>query len=933
MRLQLSLSPVFLFLVLFCCSIKLNAQRVINVQPDGINDVLVLKNAIATAKTYVGEAVTIKLGGGTYHLHRNQATALKYYISNTLDYSVSQTNIKNIGIHISGATHLTIDGEGAKLITHGEITSIVVDMSQDITLKNFSVDAADPTLTEMTVESINGNTVIYKAHTTSNFTISGTTLRWAGEYGWSFTGGPCQLYDPVRDITWRVGAPTANATTMTDLGNKRLSITYSTLPAVKVGYTYQMRDGVRDQVAGFVHKSSNVTFNAVNYYFMGNFGIVCQYSDNLNFLACKFAPEVGSGRTNAGFADFLQVSGCKGLLKVEDSYFSGAHDDPINVHGTYLKIQSYNSANQVKVKFMHGQSWGFDAFFVGDSIEFVDVASMMSIQTAKITAVTRNDDLNITLTFDQAIDVAAFQAKTSGVVVENITWTPEVEIRRNYFSRIPTRGILLTTRRRSVIEDNTFFRMQMAGVYISGDAASWYESGKVADVTIRNNKFIECGSPVIYFDPTNSVNNGYVHSNIKIDNNTFQIASGAALGGKSVDKIAFTNNTIVASGTATADSYANLSNSGVITKSGNIKLQPGTIVLTGLSVNASSSLSTNDKSLAIDGNNVSSWKPTTDDLQRWWELDLGKFYCLNRMLITFPQSGIWKYKIDVSGDKTNWTKVIDQSSNVFTVTSHSNTGNLGMNVRYVRITFSSNLAGIAEINLFGEPSLPEKNKLLNGTVIGTTGSWNNDAAATRDAVFDFNTNTYFDAPSGTAWAGLDLGDGAMVRIDSIRFAPRAGHNGRMVGGTFEISNSPSFTSSTILYTVSASPADGYTLISINNPASGRYVRYSGPANGFGNISEVEFYGTQIQTGIEDINSAKLKPSLQYLASNKMLLVHMPNTIEKNYTLTIYDVTGSVLMQQKLANELEQINCSHLNKAIVLVKLTNHFHEFSYKIAL
>lgn len=543
------------------------------------------------------------------------------------------------------------------------------------------------------------------------------------------------MYDPMQDITWRVAYPTTNATTVTDLGNQRVKVTYSAPPFVKVGWTYQMRDAVRDQVAGFIHKSKNIVFDHINYYFLGNFGIVCQYSDNLSFLNCHLAPQPGSGRTNAGFADFLQVSGCKGLLKVEDSYFSGAHDDPINVHGTYLKIQNYPSTNQVSVKFMHSQSWGFDAFFVGDSIEFVDVASMLSIQQAKITAVTRVDDRDIILTFDSPIDVAAFQAKTSGVVVENITWTPEVEIRRNYFSRIPTRGILLTTRRRSVIEDNTFFRMQMPGIYVSGDAASWYESGKVQNLTIRNNKFIECGSPTISFDPTNSVNSGYVHSNVVVDGNTFTITSGNAVGGKSVNNLTFTNNTIISTGSVSADNYCSVSNSSNVVKSGNKKIQPGYFPLVCATTNSSSSAASHDKSLAVDENASTYWSSDLGDAAKWWSVDLGKLLSIYGLKLTFPFSSAWKYIIEVSADNVVWTKVIDQSDNSTPVLSHYNTGELGRNIRYVRITFNSSEAALSELSVFGTENSAVKTNILTGTVIGTTGSYGNDPSSTKDAVF------------------------------------------------------------------------------------------------------------------------------------------------------------------------------------------------------
>lgn len=525
-----------------------------------------------------GQPVTIRLGGGIYHFHRPQATAKKYFISNTMSWNSGTDNIKNIGILIKDAQKITIDGEGAKIITHGEISSIVVDNSQDIVLKNITIDAADPSVTEMTVESVSGNTVIYNVHPTSNYSVSNNVLTWFGEYGWKFTGGGVapQVYDPAQDATWRGANPFSNVVSVTDLGNKRLQVIYSPVAEdIKTGRTFQMRDAVRDQVAGFILKSKNITYDNVTMNFMGNFGIVCQYSDTLSFLNCRFAPDETSGRTNAGFADFLQVSGCKGLLRVEDCYFSGAHDDPINVHGTYLKIQEYASPKQVKVKFMHHESWGFDAFFVNDSIEFIDVATMQKIDAAKVISVNRNDDYHITLTFDKAVDVAAFQKKANGVVIENITWTPEVEIRRNYFSRVPTRGVLLTTRRRSVIEYNTFFRMQMAGIFVSGDAANWYESGKVTDLTTRHNQFIECGNtnnPVIFFEPTNTQDNGNIHSNVKIDRNTFVMKSGDAVGGKSVDNLSFTNNVIIHCGGKTTDSYVNLKNNDNVTKYGNVKI-------------------------------------------------------------------------------------------------------------------------------------------------------------------------------------------------------------------------------------------------------------------------------------------------------------------------------------------------------------------------
>ena len=82
-------------------------------------------------------------------------------------------------------------------------------------------------------------------------------------------------------------------------------------------------------------------------------------------------PRLETGRTVAAFADFMHISSCRGKVGILNSHFEGAHDDPINVHGTHLRIIDKPAPNQVLVRFMHGQSYGFDAFFTGDEIDFV----------------------------------------------------------------------------------------------------------------------------------------------------------------------------------------------------------------------------------------------------------------------------------------------------------------------------------------------------------------------------------------------------------------------------------------------------------------------------------------------------------------------------------------------------------------------------------
>ena len=129
-----------------------------------------------------------------------------------------------------------------------------------------------------------------------------------------------------------------------------------------------------------------------------------------------------------------------------------------------------------------------------------------------------------------------------------------------------------------------------------------------------------------------------------------------------------------------------------------------------------------------------------------------------------------------------------------------------------------------------------------GTVIGTAGSYGSNGNTIAKAV-DNNLSTYFDGPTANgSWVGLDLGSAKAV--SQLAYAPRSGYASRMVGGLFQASTSADFsTGVTTLYTVTTAPASGVlTTVVLSSPATARYVRYLSPANGYGNVADVVFYG-------------------------------------------------------------------------------------------
>ena len=515
------------------------AQKIIRVTPDSPDMTKDIQAAIEEAKSYDGKSVTIELQNANYNIYRKSSSHQLYHISNTTSEKENPDQTKHIGLWLKGLKNITIDGKGAHLITHGEMTSFVIDGCENITLKNFTVTAADPTVPELTATEVGDRHMTVRIHPQSKYLIKDGKFSFVGD-SWTLSEGIAQSYDPEKDITWRSWSPLPGLQKAIELEPNLLRFTYNTKPQATPGMIFQMRDGIRDEACGLIQYSKNVTLEDVHLAFLGNFGLVGQMSENITYRNLTFAPETGSGRTCAGFADFVQMSGCKGLILIENSRFTGAHDDPINIHGTHLAVTDFLSPNEIVVKYMHHQTYGFKSFLPGNEIEFIDPYSLLPLASFKVKKSKMKSEREIIVTLDKSVPDSI--RKKPELVIENVTYTPEVIIRNNFFSRIPSRGLLVSTRRKILIENNTFFRMQMSGILIADDARSWFESGMVRDVTIRNNNFIECNEPVILIAPENSQNKGYVHRNITIANNRFKLIGKNAVSARSVDGLKINGN-------------------------------------------------------------------------------------------------------------------------------------------------------------------------------------------------------------------------------------------------------------------------------------------------------------------------------------------------------------------------------------------------------
>jgi alpha-L-rhamnosidase len=477
--------------------------------------------------------IEIVFAPGPYDFYPAHALTPKYQISNT---NGDPDTGKAIGILVHGASHVKISGPGAQLFYHGKMIEVCIDGCQNIIISDLHFDYHRPTVSEFSVAAVGEGYVDLKIHRDSQYSIENGNIMWQGE-GWSYSTGLAQELDLSTNDVWRRRDPLA--------GMFMEEIEPFLLRArgkhnMKRQHVYQIRNTHRDCAGAFTRRSKNISWKNVHFRYLHGMGLVNQFSENLTFDTVSIAPDEKSGRTTAAWADCIQVSGCRGKLLVKDCVFSGAHDDAINIHGTHLRVVECLSETQIKVRFMHAQTFGFMAFNPGDQVTFVHWDSLACYGANQVTQAEKLNPKELLLTLKDPVPTA-FRDNDA---VENVTWTPEVEIRGCTIKRIPTRGFLITTRRRVLVENNTFHNTHMSAILLEDDAKGWFESGCVRDMTIRGNRFVRCAEPVIHINPQNSVPNDAVHQNIRIQGNDFLLRSHASVKASSAKGLTITGNTM-----------------------------------------------------------------------------------------------------------------------------------------------------------------------------------------------------------------------------------------------------------------------------------------------------------------------------------------------------------------------------------------------------
>ena len=148
-----------------------------------------------------GDGETICFEPGEYHFYPNGTFEKYYYISN------NRHGLKQVAFPIIGKKDVTIDGGGSRFIFHGEILPFVVEDSENITLKNFTVDWERPFYSQGTVIDADESGVLLEIDRgLYPYHMEGDEIIFEGE-GWKsgFTEGVFEFDVQTRAPAYRSG--------------------------------------------------------------------------------------------------------------------------------------------------------------------------------------------------------------------------------------------------------------------------------------------------------------------------------------------------------------------------------------------------------------------------------------------------------------------------------------------------------------------------------------------------------------------------------------------------------------------------------------------------------------------------------------------------------------------------------------------------------
>ena len=509
-----------------------------------------------------GKKVTLLFEKGRYDFHTDGAFQKEYYISNH-----DQPNPKPVGLALEDWKDLTVDGGGADFYFYGRMLPVSIVRSENTVLKNFSIDFAEPHITQIEIVECGDNGMVYRIEPWAKARVGKNTHFECYGEGWTNYPQTGIAFDgKTRHVVYKTSDLWCPTNDTEQLDERTFRSPHWKDSRLVPGTKVAMRNYERPAPGIFLTESKDTRFENISVHYAEGMGLLAQVSENITlekFNVCLRGEN--DPRYFTTQADATHFSGCKGKIISCNGLYEGMMDDAINVHGTYLKIIEKVDDKTVIARYMHPQAYGFYWGGTGDKVQFVRSKTMEVLdEQNEVATITPHDKETLhgakdfKITFVNPLDEAIHAEEGFGI--ENLEWCPEVYFADNVIRNNRARGTLFSTPLKTVVERNIFDHTSGTAILLCGDCNGWFETGACRDVTIRNNKFINSLTNLFQFTeavisiypeiPNLNDQQKYFHGGegqpgVLIENNEFETFDRPIVFAKSIDGLTFRGNKVV----------------------------------------------------------------------------------------------------------------------------------------------------------------------------------------------------------------------------------------------------------------------------------------------------------------------------------------------------------------------------------------------------
>lgn len=499
---------------------------------------------------------------GDYYFSPRKEMRFDYSLSNTTELSE-----RTLGIYMKNMKSCAIEGNGAKFWFEGQMQPLTLDKCENISVKDIIINWKKPLVAEGEIRAVTDEYAdVYISAENFPHRLSEDWLEFdVGAEEWYPLCNRSQIvYEPHFRTIRRNTGDNFLIKRITALPEKEVYRFWLDCPAnACVGDILVLRHNERYHAGIFTEKCKDISFENVTVHSCGGLGCLSQFCENMTYKQVHFIPDRKRGRfvTN-GRDDGMHITCNKGKVVITECTFLGLMDDPINVHGCCVTGDEVVDEKTLRCHYRHDQAKGFLYWAEsGHEVAFIDRKNMSRICIEKVSSYKLEGPDTFLLEFEKELpENILILAKTGErLALENLTNTAEFICTKNRFGSCRARGILVSTPKPVLIEDN-YFESSGSAILIAGDANNWFESGECNDVIIRKNIFTdacltsdyEFCQGIISVCPTipQPELKKPFHKNIVICNNVFDSADIPVLYAYSCQNLKFTENLIFKSNSA-----------------------------------------------------------------------------------------------------------------------------------------------------------------------------------------------------------------------------------------------------------------------------------------------------------------------------------------------------------------------------------------------